>query len=128
MASDFKIGTTSGGLTSLDALTTACPDPQPRFDNYRKKDRLGDMSMKGRGPQTILWNFPMLEVEQIAQLESFLSADPIYIRSRKRDDTFGVFEVYMNFLDAREDGEHMNGFRGFRANFPVEFIVLSEVV
>lgn len=128
MASDFKIGSTSGGLTSLDELTTPCPDPQPRFDQYRKKDRLGDMSMKGRGPQTILWGFPLLEVEQIAQLDSFQSDVPIYIRSRKRDDTFGTFEVLMNIVDPREDGDHMNGFRGHRGNYPVEFIVLSEVV
>lgn len=128
MASDFKIGTTSGGMTALDGLAVPCPDPQPRFDRYRKKDKLGDMSLKGRGPQTILWLFPLLEVEQVAQLEDFQSELPIYIRSRKRDDTFGTFEVIMNWLDPREDGEHMNGFRGHRSNLTVEFVVLSEVV
>lgn len=128
MASNFKIGTTSGGITSLDALTTACPDPQQSFNEFRRKDRLGNMTMKGRGPQTILWTFPLLEVEQLAQLETFQSDVPIYIQSSKRDDSLGVFEVLMNWIDPREDGDHMNGFHGHRGNLALEFIVLSEVV
>jgi hypothetical protein len=128
MASNFKIGTTSGGITSLDELTTPLPEPQQRFDQYRKKDRLGDMSMKGRGPQTVIWTFPLLEVAQLAQMETFQSDDPIYIRTAKRDDTFAVFEVVANWPDPREDGDHMNGLRGHRGNLIVEFIILSEVV
>jgi|CXWL01.1.fsa_nt_gi hypothetical protein len=128
MASNFKIGVTSGGITSLDALTTACPDPQQSFNQFRRKDRLGDMTMKGRGPQTIVWIFPLLEVEQIAQLETFQSDYLLYIQSPKRDDSLGVFEVLMVWNDPREDGEHMNGFRGHRGNLSIEFIVISEVV
>lgn len=125
--SEFQIGTTSGSMTALDALTTPCPDPQPQFAKYRRKDKLGDMSVKGRGPQTIVWAFPLLEVDQIAQLETFQSADPIYIRSTKRDDSFGVFEVIMNWIEPKEDGEHMNGFHGYRSGLVIEFIILSEV-
>ena len=128
MASGFKIGTTSGGITSLDELTVSLPDQQQRFDQYRKKERLGDMSMKGRGPQSVVWTFPLLEVEQLTQLETFQSEDPIYIRTPKRDDTWGIFEVIVNWPDPREDGEHMNGLHGHRGNLMLEFIVLSEVV
>lgn len=128
MASDFKIGSTSGGITSVDELTTPCPEPQPKFNKFRRKDRLDDFTVKGRGPQTIVWDFPLLEVDQIAQLETFQSTDPIYIRSTKRDDTFGVFEVRMNWIDPREDGDHANGFKGHRFNLTIEFIVIEEVV
>lgn len=128
MASNFKIGTTSGGMTALDELAVLCPDPQPQFAKYRRKDKLGDMSMRGRGPQVIVWGFPLIEVEQLAHLESFQSDDPIYIQSPKRDDTFGVFEVLMNWLDPKEDGDHMNGLRGYRSGLVLEFIILSEVV
>ena len=128
MASDFKIGSTSGGVTSLDALTTPLPDPQPQFNKYRTKERLDNLTVKGRGPQTIIWTFPLLAVDQLAQLETFQSSDPIYIRSTKRDDTFGVFEVRMNWNDPREDGDHANGFKGHRFNLSIEFIILSEVV
>lgn len=127
MASNYKIGTTSGGITSLDALGTPCPDPQPQFAKFRRKDRLGDGSLKGRGPQTIVWAFPMIEVEQVAMLETFQSTSPIYIQSRKRSDALGVFEVLMNWLEPSEDGEHMNGFYGYRSGLVLEFIILSEV-
>lgn len=128
MASDFKIGTTSVGITSMDALATPCPDPQPQFAKYRRKDKLGDMSLKGRGPQTIVWGFPLIEVAQIAMLETFQSVSPIYIQSRKRNDSLGVFEVIMNWLEPKEDGDHMNGFYGYRSGLVLEFVVLSEVV
>jgi hypothetical protein len=127
MASVFKIGTTAGGITSLDALGTPCPDPQPQFAAFRRKDKLGDMSLKGRGPQTIVWGFPMIEVAQITMLATFQSEIPIYIQSRKRNDTVGVFEVLMNWLEPKEDGEHMNGFYGYRSGLVLEFIVISEV-
>lgn len=128
MASDYKIGSTSGGITSLDALSTPCPDPQAQFQEFRRKDRLGNMAMKGRGPQTVIWDFPLIDVDQIAQLETFQSDDPIYIQTRKRDDSLAVFEVQANWIDPREDGDHMGGLHGYRSGLQLEFIILSEVV
>ena len=127
MASNFKIGTTAEGMTALDALTVACPDPQPQFNEFRRKDRLGDMSMQGRGPKTIIWGFPLIDVEQIAQLKTFQATVSIYIQSRKGDDTLGVFEVRMNWIEPKEDGDHMGGFYGYRSGLVLEFIVVSEV-
>ena len=124
MASSFKIGTTSGGITSLDALGTPLPDPQPAFNEYQEKVKLANGSMRGLGPQTAVWTFPLLDVDELAQLETFLSGD-VYIQTRKRDDTFAVFEVLMNIPDPRQDGDHL--FQGIRSGFVVEFIILSEV-
>jgi hypothetical protein len=128
MTSSFKIGLTEGGMTALDALTTPLPDPQWDFQQYRRMDRQGDMALKGRGPRTIIWKFPLLEVEQISQLEDFQSLDPIYIQSLKRDDEIGIFEVQPNWIDPRQDGEHQAGFRGHRMGLTIEFVVISEVV
>jgi hypothetical protein len=128
MASDFKIGTTSGGITSLDALGTPVPNPQPQFAKYRKKSKLANGTMKGRGPQVIVWAFPLIDVTEIAMLETFQSTSPIYIQSRKRDDSLGIFQVLMNWLEPNEDGEHMAGFYGYRGGLVLEFIVISEVV
>lgn len=125
MASEFKIGTTSGGVTALDALTVALPDPQPVFNQYRKMIRMGDGTLRGQGPQTVVWNFPLLEPEQIAQLETFYSTSARYIRTRKRDDSFEIFEVLITVPEARQDGEHL--FQGVRSGYVLEFIVLSEV-
>jgi hypothetical protein len=127
MASDFKIGTTSGGITSLDALGTPVPNPQPEFAEYRRKDKLADGTLKGRGPQTIVWGFPIIDVTEIAMLETYQSTSPIYIQSRKRDDTLGVFQVLMNWIEPKEDGDHMAGFYGYRSGLVLEFVVLSEV-
>jgi hypothetical protein len=127
MASDFKIGTTSGGITSLDALGTPCPDPQWEFQQFRKMDKLADGSMRGRGPNTVVWSFPMLEAAQVAMLETFISTSTIFIQSKKRDGSLGVFEVTMNWTDPRQDGDHMQGFVGWRGALAIEFLAWSEV-
>jgi|SRR3990172_1038602 len=128
MASDFKIGVTSGGITSLDALGTPVPDPQHQFREFLEMERLGNMKLRGSGPNTLIWKFPLLEVNELAMLETFVSTDPIYIRSPKRDDIFGIFEALMNIPIPAQDGEHMPGFRGYRGGYEIEFVILSEVV
>lgn len=126
MASNFRIDTTLVGLTALDELATSLPDPQPEFREYRKMVRLGDGSMHGVGPQTIVWSFPVLETEQIAMLESFITGEPIYISSRKRDDSFGDFWVIASVPDPRQDADHL--FQGIRSGYALEFIVIQEEV
>lgn len=125
MASSFRIDETSGGLTALDALATPLPDPQPEFREYRKMVRLGDGSLFGVGPQTIVWTFPVIEPDQVAQLETFFTGEPIYISSRKRDDSFGDFEVIPAVPDPRQDADHL--FQGVRSGYVVEFTVISEL-
>lgn len=127
MTSNFKIGATIESLIPLDELSTQCPDPQWEFHEYKKNVRLGDGSMRGLGPQSAIWNFPVIEDNQIAELEDFKSADPIYIQTKKRDGSLGVFLVLMNWLDPRQDGDHMPGFQGYRSGLTIEFIILSEV-
>lgn len=126
MASGFKIGTTSGGVTSLDLLTTAVVEPQPEYLKYRNIRKLGNAKFRGYGLPAVVWTFPMLEVAQVTQLLSFESDEPIYIRSLKADDTWGLFQVLMNIIDPRYDGEHMAGFRGYRSKLVIEFTVLDE--
>lgn len=127
MASIFKIGAAVETLETLDALTTPLPDPQWEFHEYKKVIRLGDGGSRGLGPQTAMWIFPLMEDAQIAQLEEYKSSDAIYIETRKRNGTLGVFEVLMNWNDPRQDGDHMPGFVGYRSGLTVEFIILSEV-
>lgn len=127
MASIFMIGATVITLVSVDELATPCPVPQPQFNEFRRMDRLGTMSMKGRGPQTVIWGFPLIEVAQVAMLETFKSDVPIYIQSNRRDDSLAILEVVMNWLDPKQDGDHQNGFYGYRSGLVLEFIVLNEV-
>jgi hypothetical protein len=127
MASEFKIGSTAETLTSLDELTTPLPDPQHEFREYRKMVTLGDGSLLGVGPQSVLWTFPMLETEQISELDAFRTGDTLFIQTWKRDDTPAVFEVIAKWLDPRQDGSHRAGFKGWRLGLELEFIILSEV-
>jgi hypothetical protein len=127
MTSIFMIGATVDGLTGVDALATPCPIPQPQFNQFRKMLRLGDLTMKGSGPQTVIWGFPLIETEQLAMLETFKSASPIYIQTTRRDDSVAIFEVLMNWIDPKQDGDHQNGLYGYRSGLVLEFIVLSEV-
>jgi len=127
MASDFKIGTTAGGITSLDALATPCPDPQWEFQQYRKMDKLADGSMRGRGPITITWTFPLISDAQVAVLAAFISTSAVYIQSKKRDGTTAIYETTMNWTDPRQDGDHMNGLVGYRTNIAIEFLAWAVV-
>ena len=127
MASVFKIGTTSGGITSLDGLTVAVPNPQPEYQLFRAVKRLGNMKTKGFGPATVIWSFSILEVGEVTQLYTFLSTSPIYIQTRKQDDSLGIFEVEMNWPAPKQDGDHAPGFYGFRNGLVIEFIILSVV-
>lgn len=127
MASGFKISTTLEGLTSLDALATPLPDPQPDFQKYRVLLPLGNLSQKGMGPQTAIWIFPLLETEQVSQLETFQSTEPIYIRTRKRNGTFATLQVVANWLDPRQDGDHVSRLYGYRGGLTIEFLVIAEV-
>jgi len=89
--------------------------------------RLGNGSVKGMGPQTAIWNFPLIEDGQIAQLETFISTSTIFIQTAKRDGTFAIFEAYMNWIDPRQDGDHMNGFVGYRSGLTIEFLIVAVV-
>jgi hypothetical protein len=126
MASDFKIGATSGNLTSLDELTVECPDPQPEFKKFQEMVRLGAQTLRGMGPQTIIWRFPLLEVGQVAQLETSIGTTK-YIRSKDRFDVFKVYEVISNIVPAKQDGDHVDRMSGIRSGYELEFIILSEV-
>jgi len=127
MASDFKIGESAETLVALDELNTPLNNPQWQFHKYREKVKLGSNKSRGLGPQTIIWAFPMIDAEQIEQLEEYNTGVPIYIRSRKRDLTFGVFEVTYNWQDPRQDGSHIPYMPGMRSDVEIEFTVLSEV-
>ncbi len=127
MASDFMIGTTAESLTALDELMTPVPDPQWEFQLYRKMIKLGNKKVFGVGPQTPVWSFPLIEDAQVAELELYNLDVPIYIQTKKRDGTLGIFEVIANWVDPRQDGDHMAGFQGFRSGLVIEFSVISEV-
>jgi hypothetical protein len=127
MASRYKIGLTVETLTSLDELATPLPDPQSEFRQYRKKVRLGNQKMHGLGPQTVVWEFPLLDTDQQGLIDGFQIDDPIYIQSPDKDEVDTIYEVLANIPDSRESGSHKSSFPGYRTGFMFEFTILSEV-
>jgi len=127
MASRYMIGTSSGDMDSLDTLETPIPDPQAEIYKYQSKIKLGNRRLKGIGPQTVVWEFAMLEIEQQTALAAFNIEAAIYIQTPDKDEVDTVYEVEANWPDPRESGSHKASFNGYRAGLRIEFTVLSEV-
>jgi len=127
MALDIKIVSTTGGFTSLYLLVMPLPEPQWEYAEYRKMVKLGNQSLRGLGPRTVPWSFPLLSTAQIAQLETFKVDDTIFIQTLKRDGTTVIYEVQCNWIDPRQDGSHKPGFVGYRFGLDLEMIIVAEV-
>ncbi len=125
MASRYKIGLTYGGITSLDLLATPLPNPQAEFRTYKRKVRLGNGRLKGLGPQTVVWEFPMIDVDEQAALYAFFVDAPMYIQTPNKDEEDTVYEVTVDIPDPRESGSHRPSFNGYRTGFTMEFTILS---
>ena len=127
MASRFKTGASVIALTSLDALTTPVPDPQPEYRKYAEKVLLGNGQYIGRGVTRIIWEFPMLEIDEQTQVKTAVATSPMYIQSPNEADVDTVYQVDANIPDPRESGSHKTSFKGFRTGLVIEFVVLAEV-
>ena len=125
--SEFKIGTTLGGMTALEDLATPMDLPQWEYFPYSKLVLLGDGSTRGLGLPKILWVFPILEVAQISQLRTFCSdaSASVYIRSKKQDGNYASFLATM-IWPVSKDGQHKPYFPDHRAGLVLEFRNLVE--
>lgn len=118
MASNFKIGTTSGGITSLDSLSTPIEDPKSSFMPYARTVNLGSGGQRGTGSPVVVWEFALLELEQRNQLKSFCTGASanVYIRTKLNDDTFAVYQCNMLWPSGIEDRWY-----GVKKSFPITF-------
>jgi len=127
MPSEFMIGTTLEGMTALDELTTPVDNPQWEYAPYSKLVTLADGTARGLGTPKIVWQFPMLEVDQIDALRTLCpgASAEIYFRSKIYDDTFVTFAGTM-IWPVSKDGAHKASFHGHRADLTIEFRNLVE--
>lgn len=98
MASEFKIGTSVEGLTSLDALTVALPTPKTPFRASTSLVATASGFVVGKGFPTCEWTFSMLEADQREQLRSFCAgaSAEVYIRTMTNEgDAFGIYRAVM---------------------------------
>ena len=123
--SDFEIGTTEGGMTNIEQLTTPLPDPRSSFLPFARTVSLGSGGTRGIGTPVAIWTFGILTVEQYSQLKTFCpdaSAD-IFIHTKIDDDTYATFSgvmIWPNELQDRFLGGH-------RRNLSVQFRQLIEI-
>lgn len=114
MASNFKIGTTEGGITAIDLLTTPLPEPKSNYFPYSRKVVTGNAEEVGVGAPYATWTFPILNVGQYNQLRSF--SGTVFIRTKLDNDTFDVFEAYLSI-----PLEPQNRWFGHRQNYTITF-------
>lgn len=125
--SEFKIGTTLGGMTALESLTTPVELPQWEYYPYSKLVMLGDGNTRGLGFPKVIWTFPLLEVAQITQLRTFCSgaSAAVFIRTKKQDGSYASFSGTMVW-PVSKDGQHKPYFPDHRAGLVLEFRYLVE--
>lgn len=121
----FEIDTTLLGMTPLDELTTALPDPKSSFMPYSRLVNLGNGGTRGVGAPIAIWTFPLLEIDQYNQLREFCpgAAAEMFIVTKLDDDTFATFSGTMMVPN-----EPQNRFYGQRRDYAVQFrnLVLIE--
>ncbi len=114
MASNFKIGTTLEGITSLDALTTWIPDPKTEFRFYSKQLDLGSGLKRGAGWPITTWTYGFLTQAQRDQLRTFCTgaSAEVYITTRARDtESESLFKTYKAVMTWPEIEEYRNSRR-----------------
>ncbi len=129
MASNFKIGTTLEGITSLDALTTWIPDPKTEFRFYSKQLDLGSGLKRGAGWPITTWTYGFLTQAQREQLRTFCTtaSAEVYIQTRTRDEDTGetpsLFKIYKAVMTWPEHEEYR---ASRRLDFVITFTCLEE--
>ena len=129
MASQFKIGTSTATLVSLDELTIPILDPKTTFKFYSKSVELGNGMVKGLGWPVAEWNYGFLTQSEREQLRKYCTnaSSEVYITTRTRDEDTSspatLFKTYKAVMLWPENEEYANS---RRLDFTVKFIRLEE--
>lgn len=127
MTSEFKIGSTLVGITTLDALTVFVPDPRTSFRPYSKMIDLGSGLKRGAGWPTAEWNYGFLTQEQREQLRTFCTGASaevfITTRTRDEDDDDQLFKTFKAVMIWPEEEDYRNS---KRLDFTIKFTRLEE--
>ena len=107
---DFEIATPPGALVNVNDLPERLESPKPEFGEFSQGIQLASGAVKGGGWSTASWKWGSITIDQRDQLKTFCPTDlsaPIYIRTWRRDGTFGYYEGVMVW--PVEEGEHQAG-------------------
>ena len=121
---DYEIGSTYGGMTNVEELTTPLPAPKSTFRPYSQLIRLGNGTARGGGWAVATWRFGFLSQAQRDQLRTFCTgaSSSVYIKTRKNDST-DAYQVYTAVMIWPEEEEKQ---AGRRLDFVIQFVNLQE--
>lgn len=125
-ASDYKIGTTLLGITSLNLLTNPIVDPKHVFHSYRAYEDLGNGLVRGIGSPTLEWRYGYVTRVQRDQFRTFCTgaSSVVFIRTRTNDNT-DEFKIYQAVMIWPLDEDKR---AGRRLDFTLRFRNLIEQV
>lgn len=100
--SDFKIGTTLGGMTNIESLATPLPAPKAPYKLYMRSLMSSSGLTVGRGFPVCQWIFPLLTAAQRTQLRTFCTgaSASVYIRTMTNEaDAYANYLAVMHWPD-----------------------------
>jgi len=103
--SEFEIGTTEGGMTNIEDLTTPLPAPKSNYLPYARVVNKGNGGTRGVGSPVAQWIFGVLTLEQYNQLKTFCpdSSADVYIRTKLDSDTYADFQAKLIWPNEPQD-------------------------
>jgi len=128
MTSEFKIGTTLAGLTTLDALSVFVPDPKTSYKPYSRVINLGSGLRLGAGWATAEWHYGFLLQTQREVLRAFCTtaSAEVFIRTRIRDlSTDGTPTLFRSFKAVMIWPEEEEYRRSKRLDVTIKFVRLE---
>lgn len=130
MAYEFKIGTSSGGMTLLSGLSTPVPFPAWTFQPWAEAVQLGDGKIGGFGLPKATWKWGFLTQAQRDMLRTFCTGKSalVYIRTLENETheitpstTPKTYTSYRDYLAVMIWPEKEDVFATRRLDFTIEF-------
>lgn len=128
MSDYFGIGTSSGGIASLEALTVPImADSAPvksSFIKYPVLKLLASGATRGQGFPQASWLFSIMSLEERNSLRTYCTgaSASVYIKTKKDDDSWANFSAIM--IWPKDDSDRWDG---NRKNLLINFIHLIEL-
>lgn len=95
MTTDYKIGLTVGGLSTLSTLGVTDPDPLP--SHYAESVTLGDGTQRGAGWLQAEWRWSRLYLDELRALQVYCpgSSASVVVKTLNRGGGFQVYNATM---------------------------------